>query len=180
MHAGQETAAPDTLTGRGRVAGHQYDKGGQVVVLRPQPIRDPRSHRRTTEKGAARIQKELRGGVVELIGVERADDGDFIHEFGKMWKQLGYPGAALAVLLERIRRPEYFRVPLDEGEALTLVQLVGTGLTVEPVQQGLVIEQVLLRRGTRHVQVDDALGLGREMRDRRVGLGLRLAAGAGE
>ena len=55
-------------------------------------------------------------------------------------------------------------MPLDEREPLVLEQLVGAGLHVVLDQLGLVVEQVLLGRSARHVQVDDALGLGREVR----------------
>ena len=67
-------------------------------------------------------------------------------------------------LLELVRRAEQLGMPLDEREPLVLEQLVGAGLHVVLDQLGLVVEQVLLRRAARHVQVDDALGLGREVR----------------
>ncbi len=49
---------------------------------------------------------------------------------------------------------------LDEREPLPLEQLVGAGLHVVLDEFRLVVEQVLLRRRARHVQVDDRAGLG--------------------
>ncbi len=72
--------------------------------------------------------------------------------------------AALPAFLELVGRAEQLGVPFDEGELLVLEQLVGARLHVMLDELGLEVEQVLLRRTARHVQIDNALGLGCEVR----------------
>ena len=72
-------------------------------------------------------------------------------------------GAALAAFCEFVGRAEQLGVPLDEREFLVLEQRVGARLQVVLDELGLVVEQILLRRPARHVQIDDLLGLGGEM-----------------
>ena len=71
----------------------------------------------------------------------------------------------LPVLLERERRAEQLRRALDESEALALGNDLGRDLlAVVLLQLRLVIEQVELRRRAGHEQIDDVLGLWREVR----------------
>ena len=113
--------------------------------------------------------------MVELVGVHGLDEGHVIDEFAEVGQQFADPGAALAVALELVGRAEQLGVALDEGEALVLEQFLGAGLHVQLDQLGLVVEQLLLGRSARHVQINDALGLRREMgrtgRHRVVGAG---------
>ena len=71
------------------------------------------------------------------------------------------------MLLELVWRAEQLGMPLDEREASVLEHLVGTWLHVILNQLRLILEEVLLRRRSRHVQVDDMLGLRRELRGAR-------------
>ena len=83
-------------------------------------------------------------------------------------QQLGQLGARLAVLLEREGRAEQPRRALDEREPLPLRnELRGNLLAVVLLQRRLVVEQIELRRRAGHEQIDDVLGLRREVRRAR-------------
>src|SRR5262249_1275399 len=79
--------------------------------------------------------------------------------------QLGHPGAALAVLLERAARPEQFRAVarIHEGETLAFDERLRDRLAVELDQLRLVIEQLELARASGHEKIDDVLRLRRKM-----------------
>ena len=70
------------------------------------------------------------------------------------------------MLLEGILRAEHFRHALDEGELLAFEEFLGAFLAVELEEFGLVIEELVLRGRAGHVQIDDALRLGGEVRHR--------------
>ena len=82
-------------------------------------------------------------------------------------QQVADRAAALAALVELVRRPQQLGMSFDEGESLVLEQLIGARLHVVLDQRRLVVEQVLLGRSARHVEIDDPLGLGREVRRSR-------------
>ena len=79
-------------------------------------------------------------------------------------QQLAQLGAALAVPRELAARAQQLGVALDEGEPLALDERLRERLAVELLQLRLVVEQLELAGPAGHEQVDDALGLGREMR----------------
>ncbi len=85
---------------------------------------------------------------------------------------VGHPDAAFAVLREGARRAHQLGHAGGEGEGLAFEELVGRVLAVALHELRLVVEEVEVRRAARHVQVDDALHLGRARgRDgRRAGL----------
>ena len=96
--------------------------------------------------------------------MHRPDDRDVIDDLADVGQQVADRLAALAALVELVRGAQQLGMPLDEREPLVLEQLVGAGLHVVLDQGRLVVEQVLLGRGARHVEIDDPLGLGREVR----------------
>ena len=102
--------------------------------------------------------------MVELVGVHRADDGQLVGDGGEIRQQFGHFDARLAVFGELVRRAEHLRHALDEREPLLLEERFGAGLAVQLLQLRLVVEQFELRRRAGHVQVDDVLGLGGEVR----------------
>jgi len=95
--------------------------------------------------------------------VHRTHDANVVNDRLEVRQQLADPRAGLADLLELVRRAEHLRVGLYERRPAG-VNLFGCGLAVALIQQRLVIQQVVLRGRTGHVQVDDPLGLGREVR----------------
>ncbi len=70
--------------------------------------------------------------------------------------------AAGTELAEAVHRPQQFWMALDEGESLALEELVWAGLAVAFDELGLVVEQIELRGGARHVEENDMLGPGGE------------------
>ena len=88
--------------------------------------------------------------------------------FGGPRQQFADPGAGLAVLLQLVLRRGDGEAALaagHRGEPLALADGFGQVLVehARPCLR-LVVEQVHLRRGAGHEQVDDALGLGGEVR----------------
>jgi hypothetical protein len=91
------------------------------------------------------------------------DDRDVVDDFRQVWEQLGDFRARLPVLLELKRRAEQLRGAFDEREALALDVLRRNVLPVVLGQRRLGIEQIELRRRTRHEEIDDAFGSRREL-----------------
>jgi len=77
---------------------------------------------------------------------------------------VAHPEASLTVLLERARAAHELGHAGGEGEGAALEERVGAVLRVALHELGLVVEDVEVGRSARHVQVDDALGLGLEVR----------------
>ena len=73
-------------------------------------------------------------------------------------------GAGLAVARELERRAEQLRRAFDEREAFAFDDVFGDGLAVVLIQLRLGIEEIELRRGAGHEQVDDALRARGEVR----------------
>ena len=105
--------------------------------------------------------------MVDGVGVDGADDGEVIDELGGPREEFADPGAVLAVLgeFENRRRDGEFRLAAGHrGDALAGADGVGE-LDVElGGEPRFVVEGVELRRPAVHVEVDDALGGGRKMR----------------
>ena len=125
---------------------------------------------------AAGLNERNRRLVIDRLGVHRADDGDVVDHLRRVRQQLGHPGAVLPVLreLEGGRRDREARLARrHRGETLALANRVGQILVEPVVHLRLVVEGLHLRRRADHVQVDRALGLGREVRQSRAVLRLR-------
>ena len=87
-----------------------------------------------------------------------------------MREQLAHPRPALPVLREPILGRDHRERRLPRGHAgqpLSPPDRRGQLLTMPPFQSRLVIEQVHLRRSAVHEQIDDVLGLRREVPRRR-------------
>jgi hypothetical protein len=118
--------------------------------------------------------------VVELVGLHRAKDADVIDDAGQMRQNLRNFRARFSVFGKLVARSHHGGIGADKGVALALGDRGRQGLALVLDQVRLVVEQVELRRRTRHKKVDDAFSLRREM-----GLFQRLRsggvqAGAGE
>ena len=74
---------------------------------------------------------------------------------------VAHPRARLAVLREFMRRAHQLRHTRGKGKPPAFQVLIRTILTVAFLQLRLEVEHVQHRRRTGHVQVNDALGLGR-------------------
>ena len=102
--------------------------------------------------------------MIELIGIHRLDDREIVDHAPQVRQELAQHRAALDRFLKLVGRAQQLGMPLDEGEPLVFQQLVRARLHVMLDQLGLEVEQVLLRRSARHVQVNHPLGLGCEVR----------------
>ena len=102
--------------------------------------------------------------MVELVGVDRLDEADVIDHVRQVRQHLRQFRSALSVFGELEARPEDGGVGADEGVALAADDRGRQRLAFELRQLRLVIEQIELAGGAGHEQVNDALGLRREVR----------------
>ena len=86
-------------------------------------------------------------------------------------EEIGDPGSTLAVLSEVVGRAQDGGVAFDEGEAGVVQEFLGAELAIEFIEFGLVVEEIELGRGSRHVEVNNPFGLGRKMGTSRSDLG---------
>ncbi len=77
------------------------------------------------------VHENLGWRVIELRRVQRFHDRDLIRDGRQIWQQFRQLRAALASLMELMRRPEKFGYPFDECEALAFDQILWTWLAVE-------------------------------------------------
>jgi hypothetical protein len=103
-------------------------------------------------------------GVIELIGVNGADQADVVGDFGQVREGFGDFHAALAVLGEFELRAHHGGVRADEGEPLTASDGGRQGLAVHPGEFRLGVEKVEVAGGTGHEEVDDGFGFARIVR----------------
>ena len=181
--AGEKACAPHAREEglRGGFRGplwREDDEGGEIVVLAAEAVGEPGTEAGFAGELAAGHEERAGGVVVDGVGVDGADDGEVIDELGGPREEFADPGAVLAVLgeFENRRRDGEFRLAAGHrGDALAGADGVGE-LDVElGGEPRFVVEGVELRRPAVHVEVDDALGGGREMRqagERRVDAGL--------
>ena len=166
--ARQKAAAPASLPARGLHArGNQHHEPGQVLRLAAEAIARPRPETRPPLPREAGIQKQFGGRVVELIRLHRLDDGEFIRDLTERLDRVRHPDAGPAVLPERLRRPHELGHARSKREPLPLQELIRAVLAAVLDQFRLVIEQIELRRRSRHVEIDDPLGGPREVRRSR-------------
>ena len=102
--------------------------------------------------------------MIELIAVQRLDDGDIVHHLTQVRKQLRELGARFAVTLEGVGGGQDLGRSPDKSEPLPFQGSFGNVLTVQLLELGLVLEQVDLGGSTRHEEEDDVLGLRRKVR----------------
>jgi hypothetical protein len=69
---------------------------------------------------------------------------------------------------------------LELGDLLAFGEGFGEGLSVEFLQDGLVVEEFEVRRSARHAEEDDALGLHRQVRGLEHAFGERRGVQVGE
>ena len=102
--------------------------------------------------------------MIELLGVHRPDEAEFIGHLRQFWDCVREPGTALSVLGELMRRAQQ-RWPLGrERKLFPLVELIRTGFARSPGQLRFVVEQIQMRRRPGHVQEDDILRLRSKVR----------------
>ena len=100
--------------------------------------------------------------MIELLGMHGTDHADVVDDGAEPGHEIAHPLSALPMFFVVKNRPHHLGCSLDKGKALSLEVFLGAILTVKLGQGGLVLEKIDLRRGTRHVQVNDRLGLSRD------------------
>ena len=166
----QEARTPEARVERLILVGvlrDQNDEGRQVFVHAAQTIGSPGTHRGPTGHLVAGAEERNAGVVVDRFRVHRADDTELIGQAAGMAHDVAVFDAALPVPLEineRARQRERGLVPAHAGQTLSLADRVGQWLQVLLAEERLRVERLELRRTARLEQVDDALGLGREVR----------------
>ena len=131
------------------------DKTRDALVLGPKAIEYPRTDTRTYKLARTSVHSDRGLGVGRHLGLHRIDDEHVIGNFSQLREQIGNPQSALASLLEFPRRLHPF------ASAPRPALPIGLG------QFRLVVESIDVGRTTSHVEENDPLGLGREMRSCR-------------
>ena len=125
----------------------------------------------------SRLEKGHAGIMVDRLGVHRFDEAQIVGHRGSMRQEVADPGPPLTVLPKfpvRTRDGKRVLPRRHSGESLCLpdeslvtpgLRLIVVGLeqflTVMPVHQGFVVEQIQLRGRTVHEQKYHTLGTGR-------------------
>jgi len=115
--------------------------------------------------------------VIELVGVNRSDEGDVVDDLREVREHLGKFRAGLAVSGELEARAEHGGIGSDEGVALAADDGRREWFAFESGELGFVVEEFELAGGTGHEQVDDPLRLWREVRLAREERGGRVDGG---
>ena len=144
MDGGQETAAPQRSSAvRRRGARNQDDEAWQVPVFGTQAVRNPGSHAGPAQAGRAGVDEKLARGVVELVGVHRPHDAQFVGHRRQLRDDVRHHLPGLAEFAELVGRPQQARpLVLDERELLAAYVRLRTRQAVQLVQLRLEVEQV--------------------------------------
>ena len=106
----------------------------------------------------------MRGIVIDLFGVQGANDANVIRDAADVRKQRRNLLPRLAPFSEFTKRSARDQLCiLQLGELLALGERVRERLAVEFFELGLEIKTLQVRRSTRHAQVDDAPGFHRKV-----------------
>src|SRR5258708_8440970 len=156
IERGKEAAAPAGFSTVGLVqAGKEHHKSRQVGAFAADAISQPRAHAGTSQDLVAGVHENLAGGVVELRGLQRFDNGDVMHDGREMRQQVRKLCTALAVPRKGVRRAQELRRSLNKREALALDDVLRNRLAVVSIERGLVIEPFHLRVPPPHKQKND-------------------------
>ena len=120
--------------------------------------------------------------MIDRLGVHRLDEAEIVRHGREVRHQFADPRAASAVLPEAIfrrRDREAILLRRHAGEPLAAANGVGKIDAAHVVELRLVVEEVHLRRSARLEEIDDALGLGGEVRQagQAVGAGVVVEQG---
>ena len=164
-HTGQKAAAERVLPTIGlHAAGDECHEAGQVLVRATEAVRHPRTHARPTFARAAGVEQQLRWCVVKLVRRHGFDKRNIVNMLGQLRHGIAHPRAGLAVLFKIVRRAHQLRHARGKGKPPAFQVFVRTILTIPLLQLWLVIVHIQHGRRPGHVQVNDALGLGRKVR----------------
>jgi hypothetical protein len=109
------------------------------------------------------VEEHLCGCVIDFVGVDGANDGQFIGDCGQFRQQFGEDLSAVAVLAELPWGTCEYGCFADEREIAIAGHGFRAGLTVAANEFGFAVEQIELRGCSDHVQADEMFGFGREV-----------------
>ena len=170
---GEKTAAPveiiKNLAAAGLfIAGGHDDVGGKFLGLAAEAVAEPCAHRGAPRLFGAGEKVSNTGGVVHGFRVQRLHVAEIVGDRGDLRKKIGDPRAGFAVLGE-VRDLAEDRagglVARHGRESFAAGELVGDLLTVPLAEFGFVVEEIDVGRRAVLEKVDDAFGLGREVRE---------------
>ena len=164
VDAGQEARSPVLGVTLGKPSAEgvvHHNEGGQVLVFGAESVGQPRSQAREAHAVHACVDLEQCRGMIVGVGVARIDEGEIIHMFGDVRKDLRDPGTRFAVPVKLERRlhdgPDL--VGEEAGVFVKTFQL----LAVTFFELRLVVPSVHLARAAVEEQPDDGFGLGGEV-----------------
>ncbi len=108
--------------------------------------------------GEAGVEKDLGGGVVELIGGAGFDDAEVIGDCAEWGEGGAEGGLGFAVFFELELRAEDGGVGLNEGVSLVADDGFWEGGAFEFGKVGFRVEEFELGGGASHEEVDDGFG----------------------
>ena len=153
-----------------------HDKAGEVLVFRAKSVGEPRPQAGTGEGLLAGAHLERRPGVIDVVGMHRADDADVVDARGQARQQLADfdPGFAVAVEFPRrgkqIARFRPLKFRLFKRQRLAVIGR----------QSRFGIEQIDMRRSAGHIEKNHPLGFGCEVRlPNGIGIGGPIGQGIG-
>ena len=170
---------------------HDHE-GRQILVQAAEAVAHPGAEAGLARDLVAGLDVGNRRLMVDRLGVHRADDAHVVGHFGSPGQHFRDRLARLAVAGELVfarRDREAGLAAGHGGQPLAVADRVGQIFVVPVEHLGLVVVEVHLRGAADHVQVDDALGLGREVgagggvgaaAESRQGRGAEREAGRGE
>lgn len=163
VNSGQETGGPQAGSGAAWRPAEEYDPGGEIVIFGAESPGEPGTESWPSAASEAGVQKHLRGGVIDFIGVDGANDGQFIGDSGQFRQEFGEDLSAVTVLSELPWGTGEHGCFADESEIAIAGDGFRAGLTVTADQFWFAVEQIELRGGTDHVQADEVFGFSREV-----------------
>jgi hypothetical protein len=104
--------------------------------------------------------------VIDRLGIHRTNHAQVVGDLGHVGQQFAHPHPALAVLGKSEDGGCHGKLRLSGShrrQSLTLADGLGQIFAVSIFQIGLGIKQIHLRRSTRLKQINDSLGLRREV-----------------
>ena len=160
VSGGKIAVRPKLLAADGITGGiAEDDIGREALIFGPEGVTDPGAQDGAAGEDLACEQHVERFEVVVVRSVHAADEGEIVHDFGRVWEHLGDVHAALAIL------PEFERAGKKSIDVIRLMNFdaAGKGLPGPLLEEGFGVEEVHLARSPILDELNDGFRLGRKM-----------------
>ena len=163
MSCGQKTAPPiQRACPRSAWTRLQHDKTRQVLRFTANAVSHPGAHAGPAKTRRACVEENLCRSMIEVVCVDRRDEGQVVDHPPQMRKTFRNVSARLAVALELPPRAQQLgnlpRKAVHEGKALAFQKRFWNRFAAQLHQLWLVFKQIQLARTASHKQVNDTLG----------------------